>query len=88
MRYGFIDEKALITMKLISSCQWTTLVKKWIFNANSDFLQNCTEKQIMPSETVVKLVIYVYLFIAYFHWKIGVFQQTVVRVYYILNKNF
>ena len=28
-----------------------------------------------------------YLFIACFNWKIGVFQQTVVRVYYILKVN-
>ena len=27
-----------------------------------------------------------YLFIACFDWKIGIFQQTVVRVYYILKK--
>ena len=26
-----------------------------------------------------------YLFIACFDWKVGVFQQTVVRVYYILK---
>ena len=26
-----------------------------------------------------------YLFIAYFDLKIGIFQQTVARVYYILN---
>ena len=26
-----------------------------------------------------------YLFNAWFDWKIGIFQQTAVRVYYILN---
>ena len=26
MKHGFVDERALITMTLISSCQWKTLV--------------------------------------------------------------
>ena len=64
--------------------------KTWkrIFNINSELLQNCTEKQIMPSKLTINWLFYYkwcYLFIAYFDWKIRVFQQTVVRVYYILK---
>ena len=42
----------------------------------------------MPSKTAKNWLFYFiwyYLLIAYFDWKIGVFQQTVVRVYYILK---
>ena len=59
-----------------------------IFNINSELSQNRTEKQIMPSKTAINWLfndIWCYLFIACFDWKIGVFKQTVVRVYYILN---
>ena len=64
--------------------------KTWksIFNTNIELLQNRTEKQTMPSKTTVNCLFndkWCYLFIAYFDWKIGVFQQTFVRVYYILN---
>ena len=61
---------------------------KYIFNTNSELLQNRTEKQTMSSKTTANWLfndIWCYLFIAYFEWKISVFQQTVVRVYYILN---
>ena len=62
--------------------------KTWecIFNTNSELLQNHAEKQIMPSKTTVNWLfndIWCYLFIGCFDWKIGIFQQTVVRVYYI-----
>ena len=63
--------------------------KTWkrIFNTNSELSQqNCTEKQIVPSKTAINCLFHYilrYLFIACFHWKIDVFQQTVVRVYYI-----
>ena len=62
---------------------------KRIFNINSELSENRTEKQIMPSKTTVNWVfndIWCYLVIACFDWKISVFQQTVVRVYYILNR--
>ena len=57
--------------------------KTWkrIFNTNSELLQNCTEKQIMPSKTTINWLfndIWSYLFIACFDWKIGVFQQKFV----------
>ena len=42
----------------------------------------------MPSKTTINWLfndIWCYLFIAYFDRKIGVFQQAVVRVYYILK---
>ena len=53
-------------------------------------IQNCTQKQIISFKTTVNWLfndVWCYLFIACFHWKIDVFQQTVVRVYYILNLN-
>ena len=60
---------------------------KCIFNTNSELLENCTEKQIMPSKTTINSLFndICYLFLACFDWKIDVFQQSVVRVYYILN---
>ena len=63
---------------------------KHIFNANTEFSQNGTEKQIMPSKTTINWLfndIWCYLLIACFDWKICVFQQIVVRVYYILNES-
>ena len=64
--------------------------KTWkrIFNINSQLSQNRREKQIMPFKTTVNWLfndIYCYLVISCFDWKIGVFQQTVVRVYRILK---
>ena len=50
--------------------------------------KNRTAKQIALSKTKINWVfndIWCYLFIACFEWNIGFFQQTVVRVYYILN---
>ena len=60
---------------------------KHIFNTNSELSQNRTEKQIMPSKTTVDWLFndIRYLFIAFFDWKIVVFQQSVIRVYYILK---
>ena len=46
------------------------------------------KKNYMPSKTTINWLfndIWCYLFIACFDWKIDVFQQTVVRVYYNLN---
>ena len=61
---------------------------KSIFNSNSESSQNRSEKQIMPFETTVHWLfndIWRYLVIGCFDGKIGVFQQIVVKVYYILN---
>ena len=47
-------------------------------------------KYCLPSKTTLNGLFYdiwCYLFIAGFEWKIGVFQQTVVRVYYILTSS-
>ena len=55
---------------------------KHIFNANSEVLQKCTEKQIMPFKATVNWLfndIWCYLLIGCFDWKIDVFQQTVLR---------
>ena len=51
-------------------------------------MRNRAEKQIMPSKITINWLfddIWRYLFIACFDWKIGVFHQTVVRVYHILD---
>ena len=97
LRHGFVDERTLITTTLIYFCLSKTLVpflrakeKTWkrIFNTNSELSQNHTEKQIMPSKTTINWLsndIWCYLFTACFDWKISVFQQTSVRVYYILK---
>ena len=64
---------------------------KLIFNTNSELSQNRTQKQIMPSKTTINWLfnhIWCYLFIACFDSKIGVFQQTVVTVYYIFKSSF
>ena len=58
--------------------------KTWkdIFNTNSELSQKSTEKQIMLFKTTVNCLfndIWCYLFIGCFDWKIGIFQQTVVR---------
>ena len=96
LRHGFVDERVLITTTLISSCHWKVLAafclpKKRLENAfstNSELSQNRTEKQIMPSKTTINWLLndmWCYLFLACFDWKVGVFQQTVVTVYYILK---
>ena len=98
MRQGFVDERAMIKTTWISSCHWKSLVYflhakettwKHTFNINSESSQNRTEKQIMPLKTIVNWLfndMWCYLVIGFFDWKIGVFQQTVVRVYRILNE--
>ena len=58
--------------------------KTWkrIFNANSELSKNRTEKQIMPFKITVNWLfddIWYYLVIGCFNWKIGIFQQTVLR---------
>ena len=55
---------------------------KHIFNTNSELSQNRTEKQIMPFKITVNWLfndIWCYLVIRCFNWKIGIFQQTVLR---------
>ena len=53
LRHGFVDERAMITTRLISSCHCKTLVPvclgrawKHVFNTNSELSQNRIEKQI------------------------------------------
>ena len=55
---------------------------KRIFNTNSELSQNRTEKQIMPFKTTLNWLfndIWCYLVIGSFDWKIGIFQQAVVK---------
>ena len=61
---------------------------KCVFNTNIDLTQDRTEKHIVPSKITINWLfndIWDYLFIACFDWKIDIFQQTVVRVYYIFK---
>ena len=60
LRHGFVDERALITTTLISSCHWKTLVpfclrKKIPENAFLTLIVNyrkIVQKKIMPSKTI------------------------------------
>ena len=55
---------------------------KDIFDTNSELSQNSTGKQIMLFKTTVNCLfndMWRYLLIGCFDWKIGIFQQTVVR---------
>ena len=79
----FLSLKNTCTFLLAKENSW-----KSIFNTNSELSQNRTEKQIMLLKTTVNWLfndIWSYLVIGCFDWKIGVFQQTVVRFYYILK---
>ena len=58
--------------------------KTWkrIVNSNSELSQNRTEKQIMPFKRTVNWLfsdIWCYLVMGCFDWKIGFYQQTVVK---------
>ena len=79
-----------ISLSLENPCTFLLMKEKiWkqIFNTDSELSQNWTEKQIMPSKTTINWLFndICYLFIACFDWKFGVFQQTLVQVYYILK---
>ena len=61
---------------------------KCIFNTNSKLFQNRTVKQILAFKTTVNCLfndIWCYLVIVSIDWKIGIFQQTVLRVCCIFN---
>ena len=76
-----------------NSCSFLLVKEKtWklTFNINIELLQNRSEKQIMPFKTTVNWLfndMWRYLVIAFLWLKIGVFQETLVRVYCILNFN-
>ena len=78
-------------MSLENPCSFILAKEKtWkrIFNTDSELSQNRTKK-IMLSKIIINWLfknIWYYLFIGCFDWKLGIFQQTVVRVYYILNQ--
>ena len=89
-----MDQKAMITTILRSSCHWKTLVPFLLAKNRQEnaFLtltvNNHTLKQFMPSKTTINLLFNDMLFshCFFFDWKIGVLKQTVVRVCYILNQ--
>ena len=68
MAHSFVDDRAMITTTLSNS--YSTL--STLFN-NSELSQNRSEKQIMPFKTALNWLI------GSFDWKIGIFQQIVVR---------
>ena len=78
-------------MSLENPCTfWLVKEKTWkrIFNTNRELSQHRAKKQIMSAKTTINWLfndLCCYLFIACFDWKTDVFQQAVVRVYYILN---
>ena len=55
LRHGFLDESALKTTTLISSCHWKPLLPFLLahFNTNSELSQDRIEKQIVSSKTRV-----------------------------------
>ena len=80
-----------IFLSLENPCTFLLTKKPWkcVFNTNSELSQNLTAKQIILFKTTINWLfsdIGCYLVIGCFNWKIGVFQQTVVKVYYILKK--
>ena len=88
MRHGFVDERALIInifLSLKNPCTFLLAkgnTSKCIFNTNSELSQNRTEKQIITFKTTVNWLFndkWCHLVIGCFGWKIGVFQQIVVR---------
>ena len=93
--HSFVDERALVTITLISSCHWKTLVPFWLRKKRPEnkfltlIMNYCkiVQKNKLWHSNSNKLAIYMwcYLFIACFDWKIGNFQQTFVRVYNILK---
>ena len=95
MRHGFVDEKAMITTSLISFCHWKTFVsfcfeKKRLENVFLTLTANyckIIQKKYATKTTLNWLYndIWCYLDIGYFDWKTDVFQQTVIRVYYIFK---
>ena len=84
LRQGFVDERALITMTLISSCHsktlepfflWKKRPEKAFLTLISELSQNRTEKQIRLFKTTVNCLFndrWCYLVIGCFDWKIGV----------------
>ena len=96
LRNSFVDEKALIPTTLMSSCHWKTLIPFWLWKKRPEnaFLtlivnyRKIIQKNKLRLKTTINWLfndISCYLFIACFDWKINVFQQTVIRVYYILK---
>ena len=81
----------MITTALTSSYYWKILLLfllakentwKCVFKTNSELSQNRTEKQTMLFKTTLNWLfndIWCYLVIGSFDWKIGIFQQAVVK---------
>ena len=96
LRRRFVDERAMIATTLTSSCHCKTLLPFCLRNKRpeKEFLTltvsycKIVQKNKLSFKTAVNWLfndIWRFLVIACIEWKIGVFQQIVVRVYYILN---
>ena len=91
MKEQWLQQHFMIFLQLKNACTFLLAKEKtWksIFITTSKLSQNSTEKQIMPFKTTANWLfndIWCYLVIGCFDWKIGVFQHTVVRVFYILK---
>ena len=87
MRHNFVDERVLITTIFISSCHWKTLAPFYLPKKrpeNAFWPLIVTYCKILQKNKLCYWLfkdIWCYLFISCFDWKVGVFQQTVVRVY-------
>ena len=81
-----MDERALITTTLISSCHWKTVApfclqkkrpEKAFLTLIANYRKTVQKKQIMLPKTTINLLFndkWCYLLIAFFDWKIGIFQ--------------
>ena len=67
---------------------WFIFQKKKTFVPFCLRKKNRTQKQTMSPKITISWLfsdVWCHLFVACFHWKDSVFQQIVVRIYYILN---
>ena len=81
-RWKSSDHNINIFLSLENPCAFLIakgITWKSIFNANSELPQNRTEKTNYAIQNNIKVI-------GCFDWKIVVFQQTVVRVYFILKR--
>ena len=90
----FVDERAMVTTTLTSYCHWKTLVpfcfrkkkpEKAFVTLTVNYRKIAQKNYAIQNNSKLDISLYMTLC---FDWKIGVFQQTVVRIYYIFNETF
>ena len=95
--HGFVNERTTIKTTLMCSCHWKALVhfclrKKrhgnalWTLTVNYHKIVQKNTSWHSKQQQVGNLMICDVIWSLLFDWKIGVFQQTVVRVYCILKE--